>query len=178
MTQGARREEVGLDQLVGRWVLNGSESEVRFTEPVFWGLVKVKGRFTTFGGSGAIEPGGKVAGSVRLEAASLDTNNKKRDEHLRSADFFDVERHPLITVDVSAVEVRGDVADIHAALVIRGVHEPITLTANIEEVTADTVRVRAQAKVDRGRFGMTWRKMGATGQATVEVDAVFRRSAG
>ena len=176
MKQGVHRQEVGLDQLVGRWVLNSSENEVRFTEPVFWGLVKVKGRFTTFGGSGAIEPGGKVTGSVRIEAASLDTNNKKRDAHLRSSDFFDVERHPVITVDVSSVAIRGNAADIHAALAIRGVHEPITLTASVEDVTADSVHLKAQAKVDRGRFGMTWKKMGATGHATIKVDAVFRRS--
>ena len=177
MKEGAQGQEVGLDQLVGRWVLNSSESEVRFTEPVFWGLVKVKGRFTTFGGSGAIEPGGKVTGSVRIEAASLETNNKKRDAHLRSSDFFDVERHPVITVNVSAVAIRGDAADIHAALAIRGVHEPITLAASVEHVTGDTVHLKAQAKVDRGRFGMTWKKMGTTGQATIKVDAVFRRSA-
>jgi polyisoprenoid-binding protein YceI len=171
------REELDLDRLVGHWVLDSSLSKVRFAERVLWGLVKVQGRFTAFSGSGTVEPGGEVTGSVSVEAASLDTKNEKRDEHLRSSDFFDVERHPSITAHVSGFTFRGDAADLHAALAIKGVREPITLTASVEEVTADTIRLKAQAKADRGRFDMTWKRMGATGQATFVVEVVFRRSA-
>ena len=177
MKQVAGREEVDLDRLVGHWVLDSSLSKVRFAERIFWGLVKVQGRFTAFSGSGTVESEGRVTGSVKVEAASLDTKNDKRDEHLRSSDFFDVVRHPLITVDVSAVTMRGGVADVHAVLAINGVREPVTLTASPEEVTADTIRLKAQAKVDRGRFGMTWNKIGVTGRAAIVADAVFRRSA-
>ena len=150
---------------------------MRFRERVLWGLVKVEGCFTAFSGSGTVEPGGKVAGDVNIEAASLETKNQKRNEHLRSADFLDVERHPLITVHVSGVTLRSDAADLHATLAIKGVREPITLTGSVGEVTADTICLKAQAAVDRGQFGMTWKKMGATRQATVVADAVFRRSA-
>jgi polyisoprenoid-binding protein YceI len=177
MKHAAGQEEVDLDQLVGHWLLDGAQSKVRFAERILWGLVKVHGRFTALTGSGTVDPEGKVTGSLTVEAALLETNNEKRDEHLRSSDFFDVVRHPLITVDVSAVTIRGDVTDVHAALVIKGVREPITLTACVDEVTADTIRLKAQAKVDRGRFGMTWNKMGSTRQATIVADAVFRRLA-
>jgi len=95
MKQVAGREEVDLDRLVGHWVLDSSLSKVRFAERIFWGLVKVQGRFTAFSGSGTVESEGRVTGSVKVEAASLDTENDKRDEHLQSSDFFDVVRHPL-----------------------------------------------------------------------------------
>jgi polyisoprenoid-binding protein YceI len=171
------REEVDPDRLVGHWVLDGALSRVRFTERILWGLVKVRGRFADFNGSATVELGGRVTGSVSVETGSLDTENKKRDEHLRSPDFFDVERYPLITARVSGFTSRGDPTDLHASLAIKGVHEPITLTVSVEDVTADTIRLRAQADVDRGRFGMTWKKLGATGRATIVADAVFRRSA-
>ena len=177
MKRVAGREEVDLDRLVGHWVLDSSLSKVRFAERVLSGLVKVQGRFTAFSGSGTVEPGGKVTGYVSIEAASLETKNEKRNGHLRSSDFFDVERHPLISAHVSGFTFRGDAADLHATLAIKGVREPIALTASVEEVTADTIRLKVQAKVDRGRFGMTWKKMGMTGQASIVADAVFRRSA-
>jgi polyisoprenoid-binding protein YceI len=177
MKRAAGREEVDPDRLVGHWVLDGLLSKVQFAERVFWGFVKVRGHFDDFNGSGTVEPGGKVTGSVSVETASLDTKNGKRDEHLRSSDFFDVEHYPLITAHVSGFTSRGDPADLHASLAIKGVREPITLTVSVEDVTADTIRLRAQADVDRGRFGMTWNKLGATGQATIVADAVFRRSA-
>jgi polyisoprenoid-binding protein YceI len=176
MKRLARGEEVNLDRLVGRWVLDSSVSEVRFAERILWGLVKVQGRFTAFSGSGTVESDGKITGSVTIEAASLATKNEKRDEHLRSSDFFETDRHPLITVDVSAVTIRGEFIDVHGALVIKGVREPITLSTCVDEATGDTILLKVQAEVDRGRFGMTWKKMGARGRATIVADVVFRRS--
>ena len=57
----------------------------------FYGLQTVKGRFAGYDGTPRL--GAQPAVQLTIDAASLDTNNARRDEHLRSADFFDVERH-------------------------------------------------------------------------------------
>ena len=70
-----------------------------------WGLATVRGVFREFGGRLDVRPSA-VAGRLTIEAASLDTRNKRRDKHLRSADFFDVERYPRIVFTVTAVSAR------------------------------------------------------------------------
>jgi polyisoprenoid-binding protein YceI len=69
---------------------------------------EVNGIFGRASGRGTVSPTGEVTGSVSLDARSLDTKNKKRDEHLRSADFFDADNHPSITFGVEGVRPSGE----------------------------------------------------------------------
>ncbi len=78
----------------GLWQLDATRSTVAISHVTMWGMVTVKGTFTGVSGEGEVRPDGTVRGAVTLDAASLDTKHTKRDEHLRSADFFDVEHHP------------------------------------------------------------------------------------
>ena len=88
----------------GVWNLVTDRSTVGFKIRNMWGLISVKGRFTDFDGDGQITGKGAIFGRLDIQAASLRTGIGKRDEHLRSADFFDVERFPEISVVVTAVE--------------------------------------------------------------------------
>ena len=84
----------------GNWILVPDRSKVTFRNKTMWGLATVTGEFTEFRGDGSADAG--VNGQVVIGAASVRTGIGKRDNHLRSADFFDVERHPDITVQGQA----------------------------------------------------------------------------
>src|SRR3974390_3286300 len=78
-----------------RWSVDRDETSVAFAVKTFWGLTTVRGRFDRFGGSYEVGPNGKKI-EVTIDADSLDTGNRKRDEHLRSIDFFDVVACPEV----------------------------------------------------------------------------------
>ena len=71
---------------------------MRFKNKTLWGLVPVNGEFTDVSGDGHITAKGAVFGRVDVRAASLRTGIGKRDEHLRSPDFFDVKKYPEISM--------------------------------------------------------------------------------
>src|SRR5260370_17110216 len=85
----------------GLWSLHPARSTVTFRHPKFWGLVTIKGTFTKVGGEGEVLPDGTASGTLSIAAASIDTRNAKRDEHLRSADFFVTARHGSIPFTAS-----------------------------------------------------------------------------
>lgn len=63
-------------------------------------MITVHNRFQKFDGEGTVNADGTVSGHLVIDATSLTTKNRKRDEHLRSADFFDVEHHPTVTISL------------------------------------------------------------------------------
>jgi polyisoprenoid-binding protein YceI len=164
--------------LAGQWRLDPGASRVEFRVKHLWGAVTVRGRFERISGEGTVSPGGTVTGKLVIDAASLKTSNKRRDTHLRSADFFDVERHPEVVVTVTAAELAGTRLAAAGMLTAAGVREPVTFTADITEASAQAVTLRASLTVDRTRFGMTWSPLGMAARlATGTVSARFARAA-
>ena len=92
-------------------------------------IAKVRGRFTTFSGTIELDAAdlSRSKVSVEIDAASISTNEDKRDAHLRSADFFDVEKYPLITFTSKQVEVDGSDLRVTGALTIHGVTRDVVL---------------------------------------------------
>ena len=84
-------------KLAGAWTLDGARSSVGLSSKSMWNMVKVKGRFTQVTGAAAISAAGEATGTITVAAASVDTGIKKRDDHLRSADFFDAAKYPDIS---------------------------------------------------------------------------------
>jgi polyisoprenoid-binding protein YceI len=163
--------------MAGRWVLDPAGSRVEFHVKHFWGAITVHGSFSQLTGEGSVGPDGTVTGRGRIDASSLGTGNKKRDEHLRSADFFDTARHPQVVVTVIAARPAGPAAlACQGSLEAAGHTEPVEFTAHLADASAEAVVLHADLVVDRARFAMTWSPLGmASSSARASVVARFVR---
>jgi polyisoprenoid-binding protein YceI len=162
----------------GAWNLDSDRSTVGFTIKNFWGLIRVKGRFTDVSADGHITGKGAIFGRLDIQVASLRTGIGKRDEHLRSADFFDAEHYPVISVEVTGIEPgAGDAADLHATVSIKGVTAPVPLPVQVSTFDDGAVRVTAKSEIDRAHFGVEANPLGMIAKtATIVADAYFVRT--
>jgi polyisoprenoid-binding protein YceI len=163
--------------LAGEWTLDPARSSVSLQTRTFWGLVPVKGRFGDLSGSGTISPQGEVTGSLRVGAASIDTKNRMRDEHLRSRDLLDSARHPDIVFAADHVTVEGSHASIAGTLEIKGYRRPLTVAGTVTTPDANVIVVDAEVPINRVDYGLGWNRLGMAGtDNTLTVRATFRRS--
>ena len=164
--------------LAGVWNIVPDRSAITFKVRNFWGLLNVKGRFGEFSGDGQLTGKGAVFGRVDIRAASLSTGIGRRDKHLRSADFFDVERFPEIAVVVTAVQpTKGCGADLRASFTIKGVTAPLSVPVTITELDDGSIQISGETKVDRSQFDLGWNRFGMIGAtATAAAQAVFVRA--
>ncbi len=162
--------------LTGTWALDASKSTVGLRSKSMWGVVSVKGVFRQVSGQGTVSPAGDVSGTMTVSAASIDTKNKKRDTHLRSADFFDSDTYPDITVTVNQARPSGQGVAVSGSLAVRDRTRPVTFDAQVSVISDGEVSLDAEIQVDRSDFGLTWNQMGmASMHNTIIVHAVFTR---
>ena len=147
----------------GRWELDPSHTGVEFWARHL-GLSKVRGRFGKVSAEIVV---GETLEDSRFEATmaadSIETRFDKRDEHLRSADFLDIETYPEVRFVSNAIEAAGEGEfKVHGLLSIRDVSRPITLDlelhGEVDDPMSGTKRAgfSASAAFDREDFGMTW----------------------
>jgi polyisoprenoid-binding protein YceI len=110
-----------------------------------------------------------------IAAASLRTGIRRRDEHLRSPDFFDTKRFRDIVVDVSAATAIGDhSASLVASLNVRGVTRPLALAATVTRLGNDTVHIVCHTDIDRTAWGVSGNMAGMMPSSTALVaDTIF-----
>ena len=161
----------------GHWVLDPGASSVRFRQKTIWGLVNVKGSFKDLSGEGEIFADGVVTGELVVRARSVETGNRKRDDHLRTADFFDVEHHPEIRATIRRVSLAtAPEVNVGGQIEILGQPLPLMFTAGLTEITDEAVTVAAETSFDRDAAGITWNKAGVLrGPTTVDVTLRFTR---
>jgi polyisoprenoid-binding protein YceI len=160
--------------LTGEWVLDPRNSSVRLKSKSM-GL-PVKGIFREVSGSGTVSPDGKATGTILVAAASIDTQNTKRDTHLRSADFFDSDNHPHISFTADDIRPSGRGVAVTGALTIRDRTRPLSFDATASVPGDGEVWLDAEFRVNRGDFGITWNMLGMVSQiSTLTIHAVFTR---
>jgi polyisoprenoid-binding protein YceI len=164
--------------LAGVWNIVPDRSAITFKIKNMWGLANVKGRFSDFNGDGQLTGNGAVFGRLDIRAASLSTGIGRRDKHLRSADFFDVDRFGEISVVVTAVHpTEGKAGDLRANFTIKGVTAPLPLSVTITELDDGSIQVSGQTKIDRSQFDLGWNRVGMIGTtATAAAEAIFVRA--
>ncbi len=126
------------------------------------GVSNVQGRFNKFKGGLTFETNGNSSVEFEIDAASVDTNQPRRDDHIRSADFFDVASNPKITFKSEAITYSdsGDLAQIKGVLNLHGQARKVTFDIALigsVEFPKGTLRVGfvAETKINRGDFGIT-----------------------
>lgn len=145
------------------WTIDTAHTTVSFSAR-HMGLAKVRGRFTGFDGRIEGDPKSveSAEGSFEVDLASVDTGNADRDAHLRSADFFDVEKHPKMTfVSRSVTPEGGDGYKVVGDLTIRGVTKPVELDyehggEGVDPYGNRKVGGTLTGTIKRSDWGLTW----------------------
>ncbi|TDD73970.1 YceI family protein [Actinomadura rubrisoli] len=157
----------------GPWTIDPAHSNVGAVAQHL-GLTSVRGRFGTFEGRVEIaEPVEASRVTARIEAASIDTGNKLRDDHLRSPDFMNVDAHPVIAYEGDALTPAGpDRWTVHGRLTLNGITRPVDLDMIYLGSGADPwggVRAafRATAELRRADFGIRYNQLLEAGIAMV-----------
>jgi polyisoprenoid-binding protein YceI len=172
------RETIDLSEFSGEWALDGSRSSVSFRSSSLWGLMKVKGKFAGLRGEAHIDPSGGVRGRLVIDASSVDTGNKKRDNHLRSDDFFEVAKYPEIVFELGGVLPGSDEHRLSGTLHVIGNSQPLDLVAQIQDHDESGLTLHVETTVDRSKWGVTFRKNGMVNMNTgLEISARFNRQA-
>lgn len=157
----------------GTWAVDAAHSKVGFSVK-HMGISTVRGEFTEF--QGILELGEdpsdvKVRGSVK--AASVDTNEAQRDEHLRSPDFFEADTYPDISYESTRVEAIDDETyRITGRLTLHGVTNELVLTAEVNGVEedpngGDRVGLEVTGQLSRAEYGMKFNQALGSGNMLV-----------
>ena len=145
------------------WNIDTSHSAIRFTVRHLV-IAKVHGQFTKFAGAISLDDADPTRSSVAVEidAASVDTREEKRDAHLRSADFLDVEKFPTLTFKSTKVELEGGkVARLVGDLTIHGVTKSVVLEVEDQGRAKDPwggerAGFEAKTRINRKDYGLQW----------------------
>lgn len=158
------------------WKIDPAHTLVEFSAKHLM-ITTVKGRITDVEGTIISDEEDPTSASVdvTLKAASLDTRTDQRDQHLRSADFLDVEKYPEIKFRSTRIQGDKESFKMTGDLMIRGVTKPITLDASFEGRTRDPwggerIGFSASGKFDRREFGLTWNQALEAGGVVVGND--------
>ena len=145
--------------------IDNNHSTVGFSVPIMNGLSKVKGKFTDF--TVTLKNDEKditrSSVSVAIKAASIDTGIEARDKHLRTADFFDVEKYPEITFQSKRIEKKGKTFIAFGTFTMHGVSKEIALPFAVTGVSKDpaakkmNVGYSARLTLNRQDYGMNWK---------------------
>ena len=173
--------------VVGTWDIDPVHSDVSFTVRHMM-VSKVRGRFGTF--SGQIVTAPEFADSTvttTVDASSVDTGNAQRDGHIRTADFFEVEKYP--TWGFRSTAIRADDHLLDGELTIKGVTRPVTFSLEVNGFGPDAyggtrAGFSASATINRNDFGVDIAMpldggggvVGEKVQVSLEIEAVLRAS--
>ena len=163
MATSALREYQGVSiPEAGAYAIDRAHTTVEFVGRHLM-ITKVRGRFTDFDGEIVVgETPEQSSVTADIRTASVASSDEKRDGHLRSADFLDVDEYPTITFRSTNVDFQRDgTAKVTGDLAIKGVTRPVTLDVELEGAESDPwggqrLGFSASTEIDREDWGLTW----------------------
>jgi polyisoprenoid-binding protein YceI len=159
----------------GTWAIDPGHAEVAFIGRHLL-LTRIRGRFTGVRGAVTIaEDPAQSRVEVTIDMASVDSGDQTRDDHLRSADHFDVDHHPTATFRSTSVEWSGTRGTMQGELTITGVSRPVTLDVEYlghvrDPWGNDRAVFSAAGQLNREAWGLTWNLLLETGGLVVSKD--------
>ena len=172
----------------GNYAIDTSHTYAGFTVR-HMAVSKVRGRFSKVEGTLVVgEDPLQSSVNVTIDAASVDTRDETRDNHVRSADFLDVEKYPTLTFVSTAVRSSGKGTwEVDSDLTIHGTTKPVTLDVSLEGVVQDPygnhrTGFSASTQIDREDFGVSFNAVMEAGgvvvskkvQIEIEAEAVYQ----
>jgi polyisoprenoid-binding protein YceI len=169
-------------ELTGDYVLDPTRTRLAFVGRAAL-LVKVRGHFDDFEGSAHLDAGDPSRSGARLtiQARSIRTHHRKRDDHLRSGDFLAADDHPAITFESTGVERVTDTDfDVTGGLTVRGVTRPVTVRLRLTGAGNDApggsrVEFTGRATIDRTEWGISWGRGMVARKVMLEFEVAARR---
>lgn len=161
-----------------KWTIDQSHSQIGF-EVKHMMVSKVKGQFEAYSANIEVADLADLTNAniaFEIDAGSVNTRSEERDNHLKSADFFDVETYPSITfVSTNIVRVEEDEYKVTGELTIKDVTKPVTFEVEFggkgkNPWGVDVYGFEAEAKINREAFGLTWNAALETGGVLVGKD--------
>lgn len=144
------------------WNLDKTHSDVGFGVKHMM-ISTVRGKFTRFDADVQVDPANVEQAKVtaRIEAASIDTGEEKRDGHLRSADFLDADKYPTLTFTSTKVKRSGEDVEVEGTLKIKDQEHPITLKGELTGPGKDPwggtrIGISLSGEIEREKWGLGW----------------------
>lgn len=162
---------------MAKWAVDQSHSTIGF-EVKHMMVSKVKGSFESYTADVVAEDLTDLTTAsiaFKIDVASIHTRNEDRDNHLKSADFFDAENQPSIDFTSSSITKDGDDYKVTGDLTIKGVTKPVTFDVEFggkgtNPWGVEVYGFEAEAKINREDFGLTWNAALETGGVLVGKD--------
>jgi polyisoprenoid-binding protein YceI len=158
------------------WNIDPAHTTVEFSVKHLM-ISTVRGHFGAVSGTIVLDEQNPLASTVtaEIDVTSIDTRQEQRDAHLRSADFFDVEKFPSISFTSTRIERDGDHFDVYGQLTIRDVTREVVLHTSDEGRGGDPwggqrAAFSATTRIDRREFGLGWNQALETGGVLVGND--------
>ena len=163
--------------IMTKWTVDQSHTEVGF-EVKHMMVSKVRGQFDAYTADiEAADLSDLTTASIafKFDVASINTRSEDRDNHLKSEDFFDVEKFPEITFQSTSISKDGDDYKVTGDLTIKDVTKPVTFDVEFGGKGTNPWGVEvhgfeAEAKINREEFGLTWNAALETGGVLVGKD--------
>lgn len=160
-----------------KWTVDAAHSEIGFSVKHMM-ISKVKGSFASYDATVEADEADLQGALIdfKIDVASINTNNEDRDNHLRSADFFDAEQYPHITFNANEIVQKGDAEyELTGDLTMKGVTRPATFEVEYggkgtNPWGVEVVAFSGEGKVNRKDFGLTWNQTLETGGVMVGED--------
>ncbi|MBI4715982.1 MAG: polyisoprenoid-binding protein [Nitrospirae bacterium] len=165
---------------MARYTVDPDHSSIEF-QVTHMTVSKTKGRFDDYTGFIEMDPEKLAVKTIEatIQTASLNTYQKKRDEHLRGEDFFNAAKYPTITYKLKSYKKNGDGYAAVGDLTLLGVTKEISLDGSFLGVTKDPwgntrAGFSAEGKIHRKDFGMVWNKLLDNGGMVVSDDVLIK----
>jgi polyisoprenoid-binding protein YceI len=148
----------------GTYPIDTNHSTVGFSVPILGGLSKVKGKFSEFTVTLIADDKDitKSTVNVVIKTASIDTGISARDNHLRTADFFDAEKYPEITFKSTRIDKKGSQLTLVGTLALHGVEKEVSMPFSVVGVNKDAAAKKmvigyaGNLILNRRDFGINW----------------------